>query len=161
MTLKGLYGKPRKLVRDAVILVCKAIEKNAHKAPVKFVLMNTAGNQNRDLHEPISFAEKIALGFFRYGLPPHADNEQAADHLRVTIGQDHTFIQWAVVRPDTLINKEEVSPYTIHASPVRSAIFDPGKTSRINVGDFMAKLIVENEEWDKWKGKMPVIYNLA
>jgi hypothetical protein len=63
------------------------------------------------------------------------------------------------VRPDTLINEDIVTEYEIYASPARSALFNPGKTSRINVGYFMAKLIVDNELWNKWKGQMPVIYN--
>ena len=63
------------------------------------------------------------------------------------------------VRPDTLINEDNVTEYELYASPIRSALFNPGKTSRINVGNFMARLIVENDLWNKWKGQMPVIYN--
>lgn len=47
----------------------------------------------------------------------------------------------------------------VHQSPTRSAIFDAGKTSRINLGNFMCRLIEESDLWEKWKGKMPVIYN--
>ena len=47
----------------------------------------------------------------------------------------------------------------MHLSPIRSAIFDAGKTSRINVGCFMADLIGDEEVWNQWMGKMPVIYN--
>lgn len=159
LSWKGIYGKPRKLVTNAVRLLCAAIEQNAPEKPVKFVLMNTAGNRNRDLPEPISAGQKIVIGLLRLLLPPHPDNEKAADHLRVHIGQQHKYIEWAAVRPDTLINEEKVSEYELHASPVRSALFNPGKTSRINVAHFMAKLIVENDLWETWKGRMPVIYN--
>ena len=38
---------------------------------------------------------------------------------------------------------------------------DAGKASRINVGHFMADLITDDETWDRWKGKMPVLYNKA
>ena len=92
-------------------------------------------------------------------MPPHADNEQAADFLRLTIGQRHPAVEWAVVRPDTLLNLAEVTPYDIHKSPTRSAIFDPGKTSRINVAHFMAELIANDDLWQTWQGQMPVIYN--
>ena len=61
--------------------------------------------------------------------------------------------------PDTLINEDIVTEYELYDSPVRSAMFNPGKTSRINVGNFMARLIVENDLWNKWKGRMPVMYN--
>lgn len=87
------------------------------------------------------------------------DNEKAADLLRVEIGQDHREIEWVVVRPDTLTNAEVVTEYDEHPAPTRSAIFNPGATSRINVAHFMARLITEDATWNKWSGQMPVIYN--
>lgn len=121
--------------------------------------MNTTGNRNRDLEEPISFAQRCVIGLLRTCLPPHADNEEAADYLRTKIGQNDNSVEWVVVRPDGLINQEAVSEYELHASPTRSAIFDAGKTSRINVGHFMAVLLTDPEVWQEWKGRMPVIYN--
>jgi len=123
------------------------------------VLMNTTGNRNRDLSEPISFGQKCVIGLIRVMVPPHVDNEQAADYLRSRIGQNDTAIEWAAVRPDSLIDETEVTEYEVHPSPIRSAIFDAGKTSRINVGHFMAELITDDLTWNKWKGQMPVIYN--
>jgi len=161
LTWKGIYGKPRKLVTNAVRLLCDAIKKNSPEKPIKFVLMNTAGNWNRDLAEPISTGEKLVIGLLRLLLPPHPDNEKAADLLRVDIGQKNKLIEWVAVRPDTLIDHGKVTEYELCASPTRSALFNPGKTSRINVGHFMTKLIVENDLWHKWKGQMPVIYNQA
>jgi len=121
--------------------------------------MNTTGNRNRDLSEPISFAQKCVIGLIRLLLPPHVDNEKAADYLRIQMGQNDQFVEWVAVRPDGLTMEEEVTEYEIHPSPIRSAIFNAGKTSRINVGHFMAQLINDNELWNKWKGQMPVIYN--
>lgn len=159
LTLKGVYGQPLKLVTDATQRLCSAIEKNKPKHKVKFILMNTTGNSNRDLNEPISFAQKCVIGLLRLILPPHVDNEKAADYLRTKIGQNNQFIEWAAVRPDGLIDDDAVSDYKIHTSPTRSAIFNAGKTSRINVAHFMANLISDSALWEKWKGKMPVIYN--
>ncbi len=159
LTWKGVFGKPRKLVRDAVRLLGEAAIHNASDQPIKIVLMNTAGNSNRDLNESISMAQRIVIGLVRLLVPPHADNEQAADYLRVNIGQNNPYIEWVVVRPDTLIDEDEVTAYDMLPSPSRSAIFNPGKTSRINVGNFMARLINEDKLWDEWRGKMPVIYN--
>ena len=159
ITFKGLFGHPRKLVTDATRRLCEAIRVNRPEKPTKFVLMNTTGNRNRDLNEPISFAQKSVLGLLRLLLPPQADNEQAADYLRSKIGQNDALIEWAAVRPDGLINEDEVTDYEVHPSPIRSAVFDPGKTSRINVGHFMADLITEDDLWQKWQGQMPVIYN--
>ena len=159
ITLKGIFGKPRQLVTDTVKLLCMAIQKNSPDKPIKFVLMNTTGNRNRDLNEPISIGEKLVMGLIRLLVPPQSDNEKAADFLRVNIGQKNKLIDWIAVRPDTLINEDNVTEYELYASPIRSAVFNPGKTSRINVGNFMSRLIVENDLWNKWKGQMPVIYN--
>ena len=161
MSLKGVYGKPRRLVTDATIRLCKAIKENNPKEAVKFVLMNTSGNSNRDLNEKISFAQKCVMWLLRLLLPPHIDNEQAADFLRTELGQDDKVIEWVAVRPDGLIDESEVSEYETHPSPIRSAIFDAGKVSRINVAAFMAELISDQDLWTKWKGQMPVIYSKA
>lgn len=161
LTWKGVYGQPRRLVTDATRRLCNAIKANHPQMPTKFVLMNTNGNSNRDLNEPISFAQKCVIGLLRLILPPHVDNEKAADYLRTQIGQNDTAIEWTVVRPDGLINEDTVSEYEIHKSPTRSAIFSAGKVSRINVGHFMASLINDGSLWEKWKGQMPVIYNVS
>lgn len=161
LTFKGMFGKPRRLVTDATRRICDAIRSTEPDTPVKFVLMNTTGNSNRDLNEPVSMAQKCVIGLLRLLLPPHVDNEKAADYLRCEIGQGHPLIEWAAVRPDNLSDENKVSTYEIHASPQRSAIFDAGTTSRINVADFMARLVSDDELWKNWNGQMPVIYNAA
>ena len=159
LSIRGVFGKPRKLVMNAVKLVCDACEINSSGKKIRFVLMNTAGNSNRDIDEPVPWGQKVIAGILRFMLPPHTDNEQAADYLRIKSGKNNPFVEWVVVRPDTLVNEETVTSYSLHESPVRSAIFNPGKTSRINVGHCMARLTSNDELWNKWKGKMPVIYN--
>jgi len=159
LTWKGIYGQPRKLVTDAVILLSRAIKKNTTAEPVKFVLMNTTGNRNRDLNEHVSPGQRAVISLLRLLLPPHPDNEKAADYLRVQVGQKDPAMEWVAVRPDSLTDEDQVTPYELHASPTRSALFNPGKTSRINVGHFMAQLITDQDLWMQWKGQMPVIYN--
>jgi len=159
MDLKGLYGHPRKLVTDAIRRLSDAVKANSPEEPVRFVLMNTAGNSNRDLNEPIPFAQKFVIGLLRLLLPPQVDNEQAADYLRSKLGPNDGLIEWVVVRPDSLIDVSQVTEYELHPSPIRSVIFDPGQTSRINVGHFMADLITNDDTWQQWQGQMPVIYN--
>jgi len=161
LSWKGIYGPPRRLVTDATRRLCNAIKENKANTPTKFVLMNTAGNSNRDLHEPISFGQRCVIGLLRILLPPHVDNENAADYLRTNVGQGDNTIEWVAVRPDTLLNMDNVTEYEVHASPTRSALFNAGQTSRINVAHFMADLITDDDTWNRWKGKMPVIYNTA
>jgi len=159
LSFKGIFGPPYRLVTDATKRLCNAVKANELKTPVKFVLMNTTGNSNRDLNEPVSFAQKCVILLLRLLLPPHVDNENAADYLRTKIGQNNAVIEWSVVRPDNLIDESKVTDFELHPSPIRSAIFDAGVTSRINVANFMTKLITERETWNEWQGKMPVIYN--
>lgn len=159
LNIKGIYGKPRKLVRDAIQLACQAIELNKNPKPIKVLLMNTSGNQNGDLKERRSFGEKTVIALIRLLLPPQTDNEKAADYLRLQIGKTHSNIEWVAIRPDGLIDAENVTKYIAFPSPVRSPIFNAGQTSRINVGNFMAKLVRDDELWNQWKGQMPVLYN--
>lgn len=161
LNFKGIYGPPRLLVTQATRRLCKAIKANQPAKPVRFVLMNTTGNSNRDIPESVSFAHQVVIGLIRWLLPPQRDNELAADHVRVQIGQNDKTIEWVAVRPDTLIDEGQVSEYAVYPSPIRSAIFNAGKTSRINVGHFMADLMTDDGIWNKWKGQMPVIYNKA
>ncbi len=159
LSLKGIYGHPRRLVTDATRRLCQALKAAGTGEPRKFVLMNTTGNSNRDLREPRSIGDRFVIGFIRHLLPPHLDNEQAADHLRVKVGQNNDAIEWVAVRPDSLINEDKVTPYEVVASPTRSPIFNSGKTSRINVAHFMSELIINDDVWNHWKGQMPVLYN--
>jgi len=159
LNFKGIFGQPRRLVTDATRRLCNAIRANRPREPVRFVLMNTAGNSNRDIPEKISFAQQCVVGLVRALVPPHLDNEKAADFLRTEVGQTDGDIQWSVVRPDSLLDEDQVSEYDLHPSPTRSAIFDAGETSRINVAHFMADLLTADQLWHQWRGQMPVICN--
>ncbi|AJC22549.1 NAD(P)-dependent oxidoreductase [Pandoraea pulmonicola] len=159
MTFRGMFGEPRRLVTHATRNLCAAIGANAPSQPVRVILMNTAGIRNGDLREPVPLLQSCVLGLLHVLLPPHADNVRAADFLRVEVGRDRPDVQWTVVRPDSLIDEDGVSRYIVHPSPVRSALFNPGKTSRVNVADFMAELATDDTVWARWKFQMPVIYN--
>ncbi len=159
LTFKGMFGQPKRLVKDVLQKVCLAIVKTKQDIPVKFILMNTTGNQNKKAGEKVSLAQSVVVGLIRFLLPPHADNEEAAAHLQMNFGSNQKAVEWVVVRPDSLIDGEFVSEYTIFQSPTRSAIFDAGKTSRVNVANFMSLLVTCDITWRKWIGQMPVIYN--
>ena len=158
ITFKGLFGKPRRLVTDATRRLCTAIKVNNPEGSIKFVLMNTVANRNRDLKERNPFVQKCVIALLRLLLPPQADNEQAAEYLRTGIGQNDSEIEWVAVRPSALIDEESTSEIEVHPSPTRSILKD-GKISRINVGHFMADLITNQDLWNKWNGQMPAIYN--
>lgn len=159
LSFQGIFGPPHRLVTDATRRLCRAVKAGSPEEPIRFVLMNTTGNSNRDLDERVSWGQKLVVWLLRALLPPHVDNEKAADYLRTEIGQGDSAIEWVAVRPDNLVDHANVTGYDLHPSPIRSAIFNAGTTSRINVGHFMAELIVDDEMWECWKGQMPVIYN--
>ncbi|MGR6873797.1 NAD(P)-dependent oxidoreductase [Pseudomonas sp. HK3] len=159
LTFKGMFGHPRLLVTNVLIRICDAIKLSNGSDAVKVILMNTSGNSNRDIPEKAPLSQRIVISLLRCLLPPHVDNENAADYLRTQIGQSDAFIQWVAVRPDALIDEGAVTAYDVHESPIRNPIFDSGQTSRINVANFMAELVSDESKWLKWKGHMPVIYN--
>lgn len=159
LSFKGMFGQPRRLVTDATRRLCDAVRATRPDSPVRYVLMNSSGNSNRDLDERISRAQQIIIWLLRHLLPPHADNEEAADYLRLHVGQHDPQIEWVAVRPDGLIDKQRVTPYEAFPSPTKSAIFDAGSISRINVADFMARLILDDAIWQQWQGQMPVVYD--
>jgi hypothetical protein len=159
LTFKGMFGKPRLLVTNTILCICNAIKSNKTESTVKVILMNTTGNSNRDIPEIVPLSQRFVITILRVLLPPHVDNEEAADYLRTQIGQYDKAIEWVAVRPDALTNEIDLTDYDVQTSPIRNAIFSSGATSRVNVAHFMAELITNENTWFKWKGKMPVIYN--
>ena len=156
ISFKGMFGPPRKLVYNAVVKIVEALQSREPKP--KFILMSTTAYTNRKTGEVNTFGEKIVFSLLKVLLPPHKDNMLAADHLVYKLGSK-TNIDWVAVRPDSLLDEENVSEYEIHNNKIRSPIFNSGKTSRINVSNFMAELVTNDKLWQEWKHKTPVIYN--
>jgi hypothetical protein len=156
-----MFGEPRRLVTDAIDKVVKIIVAMSSDKKIKIILMNTSGNSNRDIPEKPPYSQRVVITLLRLLLPPHADNEKAADYLRLQVGKNNDHIEWVAVRPDGLIDEEQASQYDVIASPTRNVIFNAASTSRINVAEFMSDLAINSELWNKWKGQMPVIYNRA
>ncbi len=157
MDFKGMYGAPRQLCTEATRRMCSAIESNRHSAPTKFILMNTVGVKNPELEESRSWYERGLLTLLRYGLPPHKDNETAAEYLFQDVGKENQYVEWCSVRPDSLINAD-VSAYDIEESP-STGIFTGRPTSRSNVAHFMTELIENAALWNRWQFRAPVIMN--
>lgn len=158
ITLKGIYGKPRLLVTDALKNLCGAIERSGKKG-FRLILMSTVANRNKRMNERYACADRIVLSLLIPVLPPHRDNLRAAAYLNDVIGQDSPSIEWVAVRPDALIDAYTVTGYDVQPSPSQSPVFKPRKVSRINVAHFMAELLTDDALWNQWKGKMPVVCN--
>jgi len=157
MSFKGIFGEPKKLCADATRRLCNAIEATRPTSPVKFILMNTVAVPNPDLREQRTWFERGVLTLLRCLIPPHSDNEAAAEHLHAAVSRENKRLEWCSVRPASLIDAE-VSPYDITESPVTS-IFTGRPTTRANVAHFMTRLIGDNELWSAWKFNRPVVMN--
>ena len=157
ISFKGIFGAPRKLCTEATRRLCAAIESNRPAAPTKFILMNTVGVSNPELQERRNWLERSVLTLLRWLIPPHNDNETAAQHLHEIVGKQSEHLEWCSVRPDSLINAE-VSSYDVIESPV-TTLFDGRPTTRANVAHFMTQLITDESLWNRWRFDMPVIMN--
>ena len=156
VSIKGLFGPPYNLVSKTVMKSIEAIQ--VQNIKVKFILMSTTAYTNKKSGESNTPGEKTIFFLLKYLLPPHKDNMLAADHLVYKLNSKSN-IEWVAVRPDSLFDEEQESNYEILDAKKRSPVFNAGKTSRINVSHFMAELIVNDNLWQEWKYKTPVIYN--
>jgi NAD(P)-dependent dehydrogenase (short-subunit alcohol dehydrogenase family) len=160
LSLRGVLGPPRDLVTRATVRLCRGIEALRPAAPVGFILMSSVSvHRAAGLDTRRGALERAFLRALCAVLPPARDNQRAADFLQKTIGAHHPFVEWVVVRPDTLL-PGGVTEYTLHEGLV-SSVFAPDRTNMANVAHFMCELVTEPSAWGKWKAGMPVIVNAA
>jgi nucleoside-diphosphate-sugar epimerase len=156
ITFNGIFGKPRRLVFSAVKKLVESIKLSNKKC--KLVLMSTTAYTNKKEGEKNTFGETIVFSLLEALLPPHADNMVAGDFLVHQVSES-SHLEWVSVRPDSLIDEPTTSELTVTEKKLRSPIFNPGKTSRINVAQFMVDLLTDDTLWNQWRYKTPVIYN--
>ncbi|OGQ81784.1 MAG: hypothetical protein A2289_25100 [Deltaproteobacteria bacterium RIFOXYA12_FULL_58_15] len=160
ISLKGIFGAPQDLVTRATMRLCRAVEGLDPPAPVKFILMSSVSvHRPGGLDARRGSLERAFLWGLRGVLPPAMDNQRAADFLLEKIGSANALVQWAVVRPDTLL-ESEVSEYTMHEGLV-NGLFAPGSTNMANVAHFMCELATNPKSWADWNGKLPVVVNAS
>jgi nucleoside-diphosphate-sugar epimerase len=160
INVAGIFGPPRDLVVQAARRLCRSIEASKPAEPVRFILMSTVSvNDPRGTDARRGGFEKACLWTLRGVVPPSRDNQQASDFLCGDVGPDDPYVQWVVVRPDTLL-EGEVSEYAVHEHLV-SGLFKPDNTDRANVAHFMCELVTDQGTWDDWKGKLPVVVNVG
>ncbi|KAL9183231.1 hypothetical protein ACHAXT_005018 [Thalassiosira profunda] len=162
ITFKGVYGKPRRLVADATQKLCEAIEANHKDKPsdgksTKFILMGSDGVASpAGGDDKRSFGERSVIFLCRHLLPPHRDNEMAADYIFTKT--DNPALEWTVVRPTDLIDGA-ATKYELFDKP-QGSLFGAGEATRANVAKCMTDMILTEKLWDEWKFKFPVIHNL-
>ncbi len=159
ISVKGIFGPPRDLVARAAARLCRAIGELQPDKPVRFVLMSSVSvNHPEGLDTRRGVLEKVVLWVLRSLVPPTRDNQRAADFLHDDVGTGNPFVQWVVVRPDSLL-EGDVSEYALHQTLV-SSLFRPDSTNMANVAHFMCELITNPGTWEDWRGKLPVIINV-
>lgn len=145
---QGIYRDPP-FVSGTLRRVCGAISK-----PTKVILMGSEAVPNPDGKDPPrTCPERSVINVVRTLLPPHRDNEEAAEYISHEIGTNDTNIQWVVVRPADLIDGD-VSSYTTKERP-EGSLFGGASTTRANVAHFMKDLIMNDSKWKEWLYKMP------
>ncbi len=158
LSLKGIFGPPRDLVTRATTRLCRVVQALQPPSPVKFILMSSVSvNRPGGLDTRRGSFERAFLWVLCGVLPPAKDNQRAADFLQEQIGSGNAFVQWAVVRPDSLL-EGDVSEYTLHEGLVNS-LFAPGSTNMANVAHVLCELVTNPKTWADWKGKLPVVVN--
>lgn len=151
-------GPPRDLVTRATARLCRALQALRPARPVRFILMTSVSVQRPGgLDTRRGALERAFIWLIRGLLPPAKDNQEAADFLQERLGPADPFVEWVVVRPDTLL-EGEVTEYALHEGLV-NGLFAPGRTNMANVAHFICELATSPEAWAAWKGKAPVIVN--
>ena len=158
LSFKGIYGHPKRLCKDSIKLICDAACTLQPSEPLKLIVVSTEGVDQPGGTDPprASFMERLVLWLLSTRLlPPHQDNMATVKYLHEEVRGDHNLhVSFCAVRPSNLIDADEPSEYTCHAS-LQNGIFNSRTTTRANVGCFMADLVTRAEVWTKWKEQMP------
>ena len=150
-----MYGFPRRLCRDSVRQLCRVAEQLQPPSPIRLIVISTEGVNRLDgADPPRSYSERLILALLWLRLPPHADNMAVVDVLHRE-ARANPCVEFCALRPSDLIDGEP-GAYTAHAT-LQNGILNAGKTTRANVGQFMAELVTEASTWAQWKNGFPQI----
>ena len=160
LDFSGIWGSAdRQLCTDAAKTFTNAAVENKQK--IKFILMNTVGAYNTNLQEDKKASWGLATGIniLKWLIPPQWDNMCAISHFVETVGTKNEYVDWCVVRPDSLVDEDKPTPVQAFPSPLSNPLSNPGEISRISVARFMADLDLHNDIFSNFKFQTPAIYN--
>lgn len=159
MDFKGMWGKKdRKLVTDAAQRLTAAM-KNTTSNKSKFILMGSDGVSNPNGQDDNrTFGEQLVLTLLRWLIPPHNDNEAAAAFLH-SLGTSGN-LEWSIVRPTDLIDGRPTGKFELFDKP-QGGLFGAGVATRSHVAQCMAEFITDEQKWNKYKFKMPVLHDIV
>mmetsp|Transcript_5892 Transcript_5892/g.20069 ORF Transcript_5892/g.20069 Transcript_5892/m.20069 type:complete len:131 (-) Transcript_5892:235-627(-) len=104
--------------------------------------------------------ERFVLWALEKLLPPHTDNVETLAYLHAQVaGGSNPHVAFVAVRPSDMIDGD-AGEYTLHAA-LQNGIFNAGKSTRANVGQFMADLAADPALMAQWVGKYPQILDVG
>ena len=158
LNFRGVFGHPKRLCTDTTRQICEAFKLLAPEKPVRYIVVSTEGVDRPDGADPErSRAERFVFWLLSNILPPHADNMANADYLHSEVSGTHNpHVDFCAVRPSSMIDAEQATEFTTHDT-LQCGLFNPGTTTRANVGAFMADLVTEDAVWEQWKDSFPHI----
>ena len=161
LSFKGIFRPPRYLCVDTVQRVCEAAQEMQPPSPLKLIVVSTEGVDKLDGTDPKrGLAERTLLGLLWLLLPPHADNMAVVKYLhRNVVSSKNPSVEFVGVRPSDLIDGEPCD-FTLHKT-LQNGIFNAGRTTRANVGEYMADLATKPAIWQQWRNTFPQILNAA
>jgi nucleoside-diphosphate-sugar epimerase len=172
----GVFGPEyRYLVLNVTRRLTTALQKQAskdynnnnNKTTKRFILMSSDGVVNPAGTDGIRpWSVRTLLAVIRYLVPPHRDNEAAAQYV-----YDHfppaaaaSLVEWVVVRPTDLVNENKDRSvndrYILKSQPaIDEGLFGGGVriATRSNVARCMVDLLTNASLWNEWKFQMPCI----
>ena len=159
LSFKGIFRPPRYLCVDTVQRVCEAAQEMQPPSPLKLIVVSTEGVDKLDGTDPKrGLAERTLLGLLWLLLPPHADNMAVVKYLhRNVVSSKNPSVEFVGVRPSDLIDGEPCE-FTLHKT-LQNGIFNAGRTTRANVGEYMADLATKPAIWQQWRNTFPQILN--
>lgn len=143
------------LVLEANKLICSAIEQL--KQSVKFIQVNSSGIPSPDGSDEgkRGWMTLLITKMISTTLPPFIDSTRVGQFLH---GETMKHVEWCVVRPDWMLNEPHKLPimsfWTLQWSQ-----FAPKKTTRANCANFMCRLALEENLWQEWKFRFPIVRN--
>lgn len=161
VSVQGIWGPPYRLVQDAVKKIHSAYKilqsEKKSATRLKLVVLSTVGVTNPDGSEANfrGLFDKAFVWIVSSLVPPWSDSMLTAQYLHNKIGIVDNALEWVAVRPDSLADGQRCQ-YAL-SQDLQNGLFNPGKTRKSNLVHFMVSLLMDDDLWNSWKWKMPVI----
>ena len=146
------------LCTESVRRVCDIVRKLAPPSPIRLIVISTEGFDRLDgADPPRSWPESGLIGLLWLTLPPMHDKVGVVQYLH-SEARANKSVEFCAPRPSDLRDGEACA-YSAHAT-LQNGIFNAGKTTRANVGEFMADLGTKPAAWRKWKNSYPQLLDV-